>query len=116
MDAEQTASGTVTAVLAANVRCRRELAGMTQAQLARAAGYRSGVSVCLIEAGARHTGIEWADRLARALGVSVRQLLEGFPGILCPQCGSAPPPGWRCLACGLGQPVPAARRAEAAVR
>jgi transcriptional regulator with XRE-family HTH domain len=62
--------------LGKNVRTRRDSAGLTQEQLGDKAGldptYISG-----IERGVRNPSVLSIERLARALGVSVSEILDG---------------------------------------
>ena len=67
-----------TASLGARVRALRTRAGLSQAQLAEAAGM-SGSYVSLIEAGQRMPRKETLDRLSRALRVTRAELLDSVP-------------------------------------
>jgi len=64
------------AALGKNVRTRRESSGLTQEQLGDKAGldptYISG-----IERGVRNPSLLSIERLARALGISVSEILDG---------------------------------------
>jgi len=58
-------------------------------------------TITKIEKGARRVDVDDLAVLARALQVSVVQLIE--PPTECPTCHGAPPPGFICSACSAGQ-------------
>ena len=60
---------------AKNLRARRSLWGMTQAQLAKQAGIVR-LTVVRVEAGEAPTDLEVAEKLAVALGASLSELVQ----------------------------------------
>lgn len=68
-----------------NIKRFRLKAGMTQAQLAAAIGYKetkgsAGASISRAEAGTQQPRIETLTAIAKALGVEVCELLQTGPG------------------------------------
>jgi hypothetical protein len=65
------------------VKMRRKELGLTQKELARAAGQDSGW-ICMLETGLRNCGNQTAEPLAKALGVraDVLHLLSGHSPVL----------------------------------
>jgi transcriptional regulator with XRE-family HTH domain len=61
-----------------NVRLAREKAGLTQEQLAWAAGLHQ-TEIARIEGGRRNPGLETIFKVARGLGVSPAELFAGIP-------------------------------------
>jgi transcriptional regulator with XRE-family HTH domain len=70
----------------ANLSRLREQAGLTQAQLAKKAGWKTGSYISQIEGGVRGAGQKAVDTLAKALGVDMSEFFarpperDGFPG------------------------------------
>lgn len=70
----------------ANLSRLREQAGLTQAQLAKKAGWKTGSYISQIEGGVRGAGQKAVDALAKALGVDMSEFFvrpperDGFPG------------------------------------
>lgn len=70
----------------ANLSRLREQAGLTQAQLAEKAGWKTGSYISQIEGGVRGAGQKAVDALARALGVDLAEFFlrppakDGYPG------------------------------------
>lgn len=58
--------------------------------------------VSTIERAERNATVELADRVARALDVTVLSLLT--PDGPCGNCRDKPPAGYRCLSCGADTP------------
>jgi len=64
--------------LARNLRRARRKAGLTQLALAHASGYRgwdAGAHICRIESGKQKPMIETLQRISKALGVTMEELL-----------------------------------------
>ena len=70
----------------ANLSRLREQAGLTQAQLAKKAGWKTGSYISQIEGGVRGAGQKAVDALAKALGIDMSEFFvrppekDGFPG------------------------------------
>lgn len=62
----------------ANIRRRRECLGLSQAQLAKAAGVDSSM-ICKIETGKSQPSLRTLDRIATALGTTASDLLRPAP-------------------------------------
>ena len=61
------------------IRELREAKGLSQLQVAKHLGYRSGVAYCRLETGKRRLRVEHLGALANVLGVSVSDLLTEDP-------------------------------------
>lgn len=67
-----------------NIRSIRTARGMTQEELAKAVGVTQG-AIAHIESGVRSTGVRRLEQIARALDVSLLQLMEDTPQPLEPE-------------------------------
>lgn len=87
------------AIVGANIRALRQRRGWTQPQVGELMGWLAPSTVCAAEGhrSGRQRGftIEEVEQLAEIFGVSPTQLMTR-----CATCGSHPPAGFACLACG----------------
>jgi transcriptional regulator with XRE-family HTH domain len=88
-----------TAIVGVNIRTLRQRKGWTQAELGELMGWPNASTVCAAEGrrNGRQRGFtaEEVRQLAAIFDVSCWQLAAR-----CANCGSRPPAGFACLACG----------------
>lgn len=65
-------------MIATNLKAIRKMRGMTQADLATASSIHR-ITIARYETGAVEPNIKSAERLAKALGVTVDDLINGIP-------------------------------------